>query len=131
MPLNLETLEAWRKAASDLSALKEREMALRKAVFASAFENAKEGTNVCDIQDGWALKATLPYTRTLEQAKAEQALKDLKKNKMGYLLKIKYELSVSDYKKLEHDDVAKAIIDSILTTKPGAPSLELVPPKAA
>ena len=127
--LNLNTLEAWRKAALELTALKEREMTLRKAIFTEAFKDAKEGTNVCDVQDGWKLSATLPYSRTLDQSKAEQVFKDLKKQKLAHLIKVKYEVSVSDYKKLQDDDVSKAIIDSILTTKPGAPALALVPPK--
>jgi hypothetical protein len=56
-------------------------------------------------------------------------LKELKKQKLGDLIKVKYELSVTDYKKLAEDDVTKAVLDAIMTTKPGAPALEIVAPK--
>lgn len=127
--LDLDTLEAWRKAALELAMWKEREMTLRKVVFADAFPNPVEGTNKHEVMDGWTIKATQPYTRALDQSKVEPILKDLKKQKLGDLIKVKYELSVTDYKKLAEDDPAKAVIDAILTTKPGAPSLELIAPK--
>lgn len=123
-------LEAWRKCALELSRIKEEEMCLRKEVFASAFVAATEGANKLALQGGWELKATVPYTRTLDQAKVAEILKELKKAKApSTLIKTKYELSVTDYKKLEMDDAARSLIDSILTTKPGTAALELIPPK--
>ena len=123
-------LEAWRKCALELSRIKEEEMCLRKEVFASAFVTATEGANKLVLQGGWELKATVPYTRTLDQAKVAEILKELKKAKApSTLIKTKYELSVTDYKKLEMDDAVRSLIDSILTTKPGTAALELIPPK--
>lgn len=123
-------LEAWRKCALELSRIKEEEMCLRKEVFASAFVAATEGANKLVLQGGWELKATVPYTRTLDQAKVAEILKELKKAKApSTLIKTKYELSVTDYKKLEMDDAVRSLIDSILTTKPGTAALELIPPK--
>ena len=123
-------LEAWRKCALELSRLKEEEMCLRKEIFKEAFDAASEGANKLALQGGWELKATVPYTRTLDQAKMAEILKELKKAKApSTLIKTKYELSVTDYKKLEMDDAARSLIDSILTTKPGTAALELIPPK--
>ena len=123
-------LEAWRKCALELSRIKEEEMCLRKEVFASAFVAATEGANKLVLQGGWELKATVPYTRTLDQAKVAEILKELKKAKApSTLIKTKYELSVTDYKKLEMDDAVRSLIDSILTTKPVTAALELIPPK--
>lgn len=120
-------LEQWRKAALELSALKAHEMTLRKQVFAQAFgKEAVEGVNKVELQDGWALKATLPYTRSLDQTKVESALKLLKKaHAPDALIKVKYELSVAEYRAL--DLKTRGIVDAILTTKPGTPALELVP----
>lgn len=123
-------LEAWRKCALELSRLKEEEMCLRKEIFASAFVAATEGANKLVLQGGWELKATVPYTRTLDQAKVADILKELKKaNAPASLIKTKYELSVTDYKKLEMDDAVRSLVDSILTTQRGTPALELIQPK--
>lgn len=121
-------LEAWRKCALELSRLKEEEMRLRKEIFKEAFDAASEGANKLTLQGGWELKATVPYTRTLDQAHVAELLKELKKAKApSTLIKIKYDLSVADYKKL--DDHIRGMVDAHLTTKPGTPALELVPPK--
>lgn len=121
-------LEAWRKCALELSRLKDEEMCLRKEVFADAFVMATEGANKLALQGGWELKATVPYTRTLDQTKVAELLKELKKVKApSTLIKTKYELSIADYKKL--DDEIRSLVDNILTTKPGTPALELIQPK--
>lgn len=123
-------LEAWRKCALELSRIKEEEMCLRKEIFASAFVAATEGANKLTLQGGWELKATVPYTRTLDQAKVADLLKDLKKAKApSTLIKTKYEISVTDYRKL--DDEIRSLVDAILTTKPGTPQMELIAPKSA
>lgn len=121
-------LEAWRKCALELSRLKDEELCLRKEVFAEAFVMATEGTNKLALPGGWELKATVPYTRTLDQTKVAELLKELKKAKApSTLIKTKYELSITDYKKL--DDEIRSLVDHILTTKPGTPALELIQPK--
>ena len=93
-------LEQWRLATLELARIKEQEMKLRKELFAEGFPLTDEGANALDLQDGWVLKATVPYTRTLDQTKVAELLKDLKKMKAPpTLIKTKYELSVADYKK--------------------------------
>lgn len=122
-------LEQWRKLATQLSAIKNDEMKLRKELFKEGFIAPVEGANTIELQDGWMLKATVPYTRALDQEKVPEVLKELKKAKApATLIRAKYELSIADYRKL--DDKQQALVDAILTTKPGAPSLELIPPKS-
>lgn len=127
--MDFTKLEQWRKCALELSRIKDEEMKLRKEIFAAAFTSPIEGTNKHELMDGWQLKATYPFNRALDQSKCEAVFKELKKQKLGDLIKVKYELNVTDYKKLAEDDLTKAVLDAIMTTKPGAPALEIVAPK--
>ena len=125
--MNFAKLEAWRLATLELAALKAKEMQLRKELTAETFNSQLEGTHVVELTDGWQLKMTQPFTRSLDQAKMPEILKQLKKLKADSAVKVKYELSITQYRTLEAE--GKALIDAALTTKPGAPSLELVAPK--
>lgn len=125
--MNYEKLEQWRAAALELELAKTLEMRLRKELTAECFPNLLEGTNSIELQAGWVLKMNQPFTRTLDQAKAPEVLKALKKLKADGAVKVKYDLSVTVYRTLEGQ--ARALVDDILTTKPGSPSLELVAPK--
>lgn len=125
--MNYEKLEQWRAAALDLELAKTLEMRLRKELTAECFPNLLEGTNSIELQAGWVLKLNQPFTRSLDQAKAPEVLKALKKLKADGAVKIKYDLSLAVYRGLEGQ--ARALVDDILTTKPGSPSLELVAPK--
>lgn len=125
--MNFTKLEAWRLATLELAALKAKEMQLRKELTAENFTSTEEGTHTLDVADGWQLKMTQPYTRSLDQAKMPEILKQLKKLKADGAVKVKYELSITQYRTLEAE--SKALLDAAVTTKPGAPSLELVAPK--
>lgn len=125
--MNFEKLEQWRLATLELSLLKAKEMQLRKELTDENFQTALEGAHTLDIYDGWQLKMTQPFTRSLDQAKMPEVLKQLKKLKADNAVKVKYELSVTVYRQLDAE--SKALVDTVLTTKPGAPSLELVGPK--
>lgn len=125
--MNYEKLEQWRAAALDLELAKTLEMRLRKELATECFPTLLEGTNTLELQGGWVLKLNQPFTRSLDQAKAPEVLKALKKLKADGAVKIKYDLSLAVYRGLEGQ--ARALVDDILTTKPGSPSLELVAPK--
>lgn len=120
-------LEQWRAATLELELVKANEMRLRKELVAECFPTLLEGTNSRELQGGWVLKMNQPFTRSLDQAKAPELLKALKKLKADSVVKVKYDLSVAAYRTLEGQ--ARALVDEVLTTKPGSPSLELVPPK--
>lgn len=125
--MNYTTLEAWRKCATELNALKAQEMALRKAVVAEIFNTQEEGTHVVKLDVGWQLKMTQPYTRTLDQKKAPKLLEALAAQNVTDAIKVKYELSVAAYRTLDFSTTA--LVNEALVTKLGTPSLELVAPK--
>lgn len=125
--MNYEKLEQWRAAALDLELAKTLEMRLRKELATECFSTLLEGANTLELQGGWVLKLNQPFIRSLDQAKAPEVLKALKKLKADGAVKIKYDLSLAVYRGLEGQ--ARALVDDILTTKPGSPSLELVAPK--
>ena len=126
--MNYVKLEQWRAAARELELVRDNEMRLRKELVAECFPNMVEGVSYLDLMSGWKLKVNQPFTRSLDQDKAPEVLKALKKIKADGAVKIKYDLSVAVYRTL--DGQARALVDDILTTKPGSPSLEVVPAKA-
>ena len=126
--MNYVKLEQWRAAARELELVRDNEMRLRKELVAECFPNMVEGVSYLDLMSGWKLKVNQPFTRSLDQDKAPEVLKALKKIKADNAVKIKYDLSVAVYRTL--DGQARALVDDILTTKPGSPSLEVVPAKA-
>lgn len=121
-------LQQWNETLGELAALKAKEMSLRKQLVATVFPNVIEGVQTLPLNNGWQLKMTQPFTWSLDQAKVPALLKELKKLKADpTLIKTKYELSIGEFRKLEGE--ALLLVQDIMTTKPGAPSLELVPPK--
>ncbi len=141
--MNIETASRdakilqWQEAVKALAVAKEAEAALRNEVIAANFaEHKEEGTENVELGNGYKLKAVfkLSYTLDNKEEGVDKALTKLEK--MGAegqfvaerLVRWKPELSVSEYKKL--DDKYKKVIDTVLTTKPGLPSLELVEPKS-
>jgi len=125
--MNYKKLETWRKLDGEIKRLKDEEMSLRKELFAETFAE-KEGAQSIELDGGWSLSASLPFIRTLDQEKAPDLVKALKKTHPA-LIKTKYELSVAEYRTL--DENAATLVNAALTTKPGAPSLKLVPPKGS
>lgn len=141
--MNIETANRdakilqWQEAVKALAVAKEAEAALRNEVIAANFaEHKDEGTENVELGNGYKLKAVfkLSYTLDNKEEGVDKALTKLEK--MGAegqfvaerLVRWKPELSVSEYKKL--DEKYKKVIDTVLTTKPGLPSLELVEPKS-
>ena len=118
------------KAAVPAAALViSREQDLRKKVIANVFPAPSEGVNKLDLANGWALKATCPVTRTVDDAAF-----DLLRPKLAELgviadtlVKTKLSLETKAYRNLS--DATRALVDEALTIKPGSYTLELVPPK--
>lgn len=127
----------WTEAAKKLAEAKEVELALRNEVIALNFEGHKEsGTENVELGNGYKLKAVfkLNYRLNNTDDAVDKALSKLEKAGTEgafiaeRLVKWKPELSVTEYGKL--DPKFKKIIDEVITTSPGAPSLELVEPKS-
>lgn len=120
----------WNDLVSQLSSIKDQEMKLRKEIFDACFPDPVEGTNKIDMPEGWVLKGTYKLTRSLDEAALPAVVAELRKHKVNTdsLISYKPSLSVSAYKKL--DAKWQKVLEQAMETKPGAPSIELVPPKS-
>lgn len=138
-----QLLTDWRKADAELKELRKRESELRKQVIEAFSEVGPEHSGVERVDIGWNhdLKITHKLDYKLDSAAdysrvddAEIAIVDLVGEELGdvmvsRLFKRKFDISVSEYKKLlelPKGAQIKAIVDKILTIKPGSPSVEIV-----
>lgn len=131
----------WRKAQETLEIVKSRELKLRLAVFEIKVPSPVNGVNNVPLGEGWLLKATakLNYTLDKDQTKIEAVLSEIEacgnegKFLAERLISWNPSLAVSEYNKLDTESAnhrkIKQLIDSVLTSKPGTPSLELKSPK--
>lgn len=148
----LKTLTVWYQKSVELTKLKEEEFALRNEIVCNAgFDIQKlEGTETLDLNSfwpGWKLKAVKDQNRTLtndngESVALQYALHPLRPDFAQNIVKWKPDLSITTYRELlsfldtanQDDPQIMAIREALakaLTCKPGAPTLTLVPPKAA
>lgn len=130
----------WQEAKKTLDAAKEIEMQLRKRVVTEVYnfsENElREGTENVELGNGFKLKAVFKtsYTLNNKDNAVDKMLCKLEasgpegKFIAERLVKFKPELSVAEYKRL--DTKERRIADLVISTKPAAPTLEIVAPKA-
>lgn len=135
-------LTAWDEARKVLSEAKDREMALRIEYVDFAFDQNKDkGTERIEIGNGWEAKAVKKINygwvkngEKVDKAAIDNALDEIERTvENGVLISerlVKWtpELSQTEYKLL--DEKAKRIIDAVIVTSTGAPTLEIIPPKA-
>lgn len=140
MTSNRDTiLTQWKEWKAKLDEAKKAEAELRKQVidaFSEENPDTASGTENIDIGYGYKLKIVHKLEYTLDNAndyeKTDKALDEIEESVehgellVDRLIRRKLELSVSEYKKLPA--AAKKIIDKVVTTKPGAKSVELVAP---
>lgn len=132
----------WEAACVALTLAKDREMELRKAFVADFFDpNQRSGTERLSLGDGTDLKAVKTerygFVKNAEEKTDKKAIdaaltrieKEVPHGEYiaEHLIKWTPELSVTEYKKLS--DAAKAIIDVVIVTTQGAPSLDVVKSK--
>lgn len=130
-------LQEWHQAvlaAQEAKKLVEAEQALRKEVMALFFPEPVEGTNKFDLEAGWSLKATHKIERKVDEAALPAVLQQLRE--MGVnpdpLIRTKPDLDTKAYTSLvQINPDAAHVFEQALTIKPGSPTVELVPPKAA
>ena len=135
-------LLSWEESKKVLEVAKEKEMEQRKAVVAFAFDPNKEsGTERIEIGNGYQAKAVKKinygFVKTedgkLNKAAIDKALAKIEKDgAMGELIAerlVKWtpDLSLTEYKQL--DEKFKKIIDEVIVTSEGAPTLEIIAPK--
>lgn len=124
-----EDMNAWYKLQQDLAEIKDKEMKLRKKIFAYYFQTPVEGTNTVKLTDGFVMKGTYKIDR-----KPDEAILDTLKDQLiaegvpvDMLIRYKPELVISAYKLLT--DEQREHFDEVLNIKPGSPSLEIMKPK--
>ena len=130
-------LQEWHQAvlaAQEAKKVVEAEQALRKEVMALFFPEPVEGTNKFELEADWSLKATHKIERKVDEAALPAVLQQLRE--MGVnpdpLIRTKPDLDTKAYRSLvQINPDAAHVFEQALTIKPGSPTVELVPPKAA
>jgi len=130
-------LQEWHQAvlaAQEAKKVVEAEQSLRKEVMSLFFPEPVEGTNKFELEAGWSLKATHKIERKVDEAALPAVLQQLRE--MGVnpdpLIRTKPDLDTKAYKSLvQINPDAAHVFEQALTIKPGSPTVELVPPKAA
>lgn len=129
-----KVLAQWEESKSALEIAKENEMTQRKQVVAFAFDpEKKKGTERIELANGYELKSVKKLNYNVNQDTVNDALDKIEaldeqgKFIVERIIKWKAELSVSEYNDL--DERYRKIIDEVITTSDGAPTLEIVPPK--
>jgi len=129
-------ISKWLEAQAASKAAVETERLLRVQVMQSFFPEKQpdEGTVNEELGNGYKLKFVFKQNITLNKDKVEDALSEIErlgedgKFIAGRLIKFKPELSLTEYKQLEPK--MKKIIDKVITSKPGSPTIEFIEPKA-
>lgn len=132
-------LSDWQAAKTALEQWKTYEQELRKYIVENGgfFDPSKEkGTENVDLGNGYKLKAKKSITYKVENKKGEAiqmvqrlaSLGEASAVKASELFRFDANLRTSIYKTL--NEAEKALVDEIITTKPGMPTLELVESKS-
>ena len=125
----LDKLAEWNELVEELRSVKDREMLMRKQLFAHFFKTPTEGVNTFELPDGTKIKGEYKLDRKLDEVLMPTVFQELQG--LGVvtddLIKVDPKLVIKAYRKLS--DVNRKILERALTIKPGAPGLELIPPK--
>lgn len=137
-----QLLMKWDLCKKQVEFAKAQEMELRKYIVSRAFPEKHEGVNTKELGNGYALKAGVKFNYSLDNdnKKINAALDAIGKcgNQGAFvaerLVNWKPSLSLSEYRELQDDgsDTGKQIlrhINSVLTIKEAAPTLEIKEPK--
>ena len=131
----------WQDAQAKLEEAKAREMMLRKLVVAVCTNpDKKSGTERVELGNGWQLKTEKTINYKLKSKVegvsnftavlgAYNQIRALSPDVADKLVKWDAKLSVSEYRTLTPE--MRAVIDNVLITDDGAPTVEIIPPKEA
>jgi hypothetical protein len=132
----VETLALWYKTREELDKLKAKEALLRPVIYKTYFPNPSEGTNTFVLPDQYQLKAIRKIDRKVDEATMHQFNAPIEgKNVSKFeevevsssrLFKPKYELVISEYRKLTEEQLK--VVDQVLIIKDGMPQLDITPP---
>lgn len=135
-------LQAWNDSKVRLDVAKVEEMEARKKAVDFAFDPTKhKGTERIDLGNGWQAKAVKKinygWIKTaddkVDNDKIETALEKIESTGAAgeliaaRLVKWTPDLSLTEYNQLPED--FKKIIDEVIVTSDGTPTLEIIPPK--
>lgn len=132
-PVEMTRVIAWARAADELETAKARELDLRQQLLAAAFSDLQPGTSNLELGAGYQLQAVMRLNHSLEPTLTRLALDEIRATgDVGTHLAERVvrwtpELVISEWKKLP-GKIAE-VLGQALTSKPGQPSLKLVPPK--
>lgn len=125
-------VDEWLKIKAEAARLKDQEMTMRTAIRESVRthlgDKFKEGANTHKMADGRKITVTHKINRTVDDSQISvireeyEALND-RPVEFDDLLKVKYELSISNYRKLEGR--AAEIFSDMVTTKDGSPEVKV------
>lgn len=124
--MNTELVGAWYNAKEELAAIKQKELSLRKLVFADNFPEPKEGVNKVKLDDDYALKCTYKLTRKIVEEKLPEVPEEMK-DKLKDLIKYKPSIVLSAYNKLTDEE--RNMFDNCLEISPATPALSIEKPK--
>ena len=130
MTPNDRLLMEWVDAKEALELAKKKEALLRNMVVNAFFKEQKEGTNDCELGNGYTLKLKQNYIRSfVDNLSVKEMLAKL--SALGFedgekYVKFKPSLVLTEYRKLEGD--RKIAFDTMLVIKQSLPSIELVAP---
>jgi hypothetical protein len=139
--VTMKTVTQWYEAVRLLNNAKSLEMALRKRIFGKHFPNPVEGVNEIEMPygpPGYIMKGTYKLDRKVDEAIAKALAPKFEEAKIpvAELIKLKPELSVSEYRKLqaaaevgEEGKARLVLFEQCLIIKPGAPELKIVEKK--
>jgi len=131
-PAQKDALASWYQAARAAEKAKKliaHEQALRANLFGMLHLDTAEGTHKAELPDGWQLKYKTPYVRKVDARVVESLRAPLAALRVSLdsVIEWKPGLNTDAYRELTAE--ARALLDTCLTTTPGAPAVELVPPK--
>jgi hypothetical protein len=124
-------LTEWVTTQKEAKRLQAKEFLLRQRIFQHCFPSPVEGsTNKFELPLGYKLKGDYRIYRTVDIASLEGMKKELESDgiKVDELIEYKPDLVMKPYRALTAEQ--RLVFDQVLTIKPGAPGLELVPPAA-
>lgn len=128
----LETLKQWSDAKKALEQFKVLENNLRTSLVSLAYPNKKalaEGTFKFELPHGWELSIAAKVNITIDEAALDTLYKQLRELqvKPEDIFGSKPTFIKKGYKALTAEH--KKIVDTVLTFKDGAPTLDLIAPK--
>lgn len=129
----VEMIQAWESLRKQIEDLKSRELLLRMEIIRTVpFTDKEEGGQTVKLGGGWRLALDKPVDYKMDTKNNDAvgvALVALHaKRELAVLDLFRWEpvMSVGAYKKLSDEE--KLILAPVVTSKPGTPTLALVPP---